>query len=459
MHPTTPSVVPLATPSLGNRSYLVHDGTEALVVDPPRDVERVEAAAEEAGVRIAAVAETHVHNDYVSGGRRLARRHGADHLLAADEQVRFDRVGVRDGDKTQVGGLLVEVLGTPGHTPGHLAYLVGTDGGDAPALFSGGSLLLGTVGRTDLCGPDLTDRLAREQVRTARRLADLLPADTTLHPTHGFGSFCASTTAGATSGTTLAEELAGNPVLDGRDVEDVARALVAGFGPVPAHYAHMADLNRTQTLGPTVAPARLDAAAVRGVLSAGGTVVDVRPRQAFADGHLAGVLGIEYGAQCATYVGWLTPWGEPLVLVGDDDGELAEAVLDLGRIGIDTVRGTSTEGAPATEAEAAPGYRRLAWEDLAAEQRAGRRPLVVDVRTRAEFAEGHLEGAVCAPVHELPELLEGLPGGEAWVHCRSGYRAQLAAGLLHARGRQVVHLDDDIERAAAAGLAVTAPAS
>ena len=455
MHPTSPTVVRLDTPQLGNRCYLVHDGEHGLVVDPPRDVERVEAVAERAGVRVAAVAETHVHNDYVSGGRRLARRHRAEHLVGAGEAVDFDRTGVRDGDKVQVGRLLVEVLATPGHTPGHLAFLAGTDGGEAPALLSGGSLLFGTVGRTDLCGDALTDELARAQVTSARRLARTLPAGTTLHPTHGFGSFCASTTAEAGDSSTLGEERLRNPVLDGRDTEAVARALVAGYGPVPGHYAHMAGLNRRQELGPTPVPRRLDAAGVRAAVAAGAAVVDLRPRPDFAAGHHEGAWGIEYGTQAATYVGWLLPWGAPLVLVGTDEEELHAMTEDLGRIGLDTVAGTSTAATPAAAPDG-PTYRRLRWEDLR-EEASRTRPLVVDVRTRAEFTEGHLAGAVNAPVHELPELLGTLPTGEAWVHCRSGYRAQVAAGLLHAHGRSVVHLDDDLDRAAAAGLSLDEP--
>ncbi len=116
-------IVTIETPQLGNRTYLAHDGEHALVVDPPRDIARVEAAAEEAGVLVSAVAETHIHNDYVSGGRRLATRHGADHLVAADEAVRFRRRSVRDGDQVHVGTLQIDVLATPGHTPGHVAYL------------------------------------------------------------------------------------------------------------------------------------------------------------------------------------------------------------------------------------------------------------------------------------------------------------------------------------------------
>lgn len=445
--------IAIDTPQLGNRSYLVHDGEHALVVDPPRDVERIEEAAEDAGVRILTVAETHVHNDYVSGGRRLARRHRADHVTAAAEPLRFARTGVHDGDELQVGALQVEVLATPGHTPGHLAFVVTTDAG-SPALFSGGSLLFGTVGRTDLTGHELTEPLARAQVRSARRLAQLLPAETALHPTHGFGSFCAAAAADTASHSTLGAELGRNPVLDGRDEETVAHELLAGFGPVPRYYAHMAELNRNQDLSPPPQPRRLQREQLLACLQRGVPVVDVRTRESFARGHLDGVTSIAYGVQCATYVGWLLPWGTPPVLVGDEE-DLQKVVEDLRRIGIDHVEGVSTEATP--ERGATCGYRRLPWEALAEEQRGGRRPLVVDVRTRAEFGEGHVTGAVNIPVHELPEVVDDLPAGEAWVHCKSGYRAGIGASMLHAAGRPVVHLDDDWDRAASAGIELEVP--
>ena len=184
-------VITIETASLGDRSYLVHDGQVGLVVDPQRDIDRILVAAENAGVDVTHIAETHVHNDYVSGGLTLACVTGATYVHAADEPLRFAHSGVRDGDRFDVGRLHVEVRGTPGHTPHHLSYVVTTDG-DPPAVFTGGSMLHGTVGRTDLIAPDQTEQLTREQYRSVHGLADSLPDDAWIHPTHGFGSFCAS---------------------------------------------------------------------------------------------------------------------------------------------------------------------------------------------------------------------------------------------------------------------------
>ena len=273
-------VVTVDTPQLGNRSYLVHDGVRALVVDPPRDFERLERTAEDAGIEIAAVAETHLHNDFVSGAPALARRHGVEHFVAADEQVSFRRRGIAHGDVFEVGGLEVEVLSTPGHTPGHVAYAACSDA-STPVLFTGGSLLYGTVGRTDLSGAEQTERLARAQYRSVRSLAERFPAETALFPTHGFGSFCASSSACSASSSTIAAEAFDNVALTVDDEDRFVRDLLAGLGPVPAYYDHMAGLNRAgHGLEPVARPQLVGGPRV--------TLVAARPRRALWPGFGCG---------------------------------------------------------------------------------------------------------------------------------------------------------------------------
>lgn len=438
-------VITIEIGSLGNRTHLVHDGSHALVVDPPRDVALVEAAAEHAGVEITTVADTHVHNDYVSGALTLARRHGADYLLAEQERVRFERVGVRDGDHVPVGELDVEVIATPGHTRHHQAFLVREPGTGTPgALFSGGSLLHGTVGRTDLVDPALTRQLARAQWSSARRLAGLDPR-TRLLPTHGFGSFCAATsaaTADPTAVVTLAHQLTANPVLatHPRHQEAFVSDLVDGFGPVPAYYRHMAPLNR-QGPGEPRPARRVTREQVTDAVLAGSWVIDLRSREAHAHAHLPGSVGMEYSGQFATYAGWLVPWGEDIVLLTDTPEVLEPALRDLARIGIDGVGAHLLDD----DAGLTASYRRSDWAGYRAALAAGSRPVVVDVRQRDERAAGHLPGALHVPLQDVGEVGPRLPVGELWVHCRSGYRAGIAAGLLHRLGRQVVHVDDSWE--------------
>ena len=447
-------VLPIETPALGDRSYLVHDGEAALVIDPQRDTDRVIALAADAGVRITHVAETHVHNDYVTGGFALARAAGASYLVNADDPVAFDRTPVSDGDAVEIGGMRVRVLATPGHTYTHLAYVVEA-GSDVAGVFTGGSLLYGSTGRTDLLGPGATAALSRAQWASARRLARELPDTALIFPTHGFGSFCSATQSAATSSTIGQEKLA-NPVLT-LDERAYVESLLAGLDAWPAYYAHMAPANLAGPAGPDLSPPRpADAAQLRRRIEAGEWVVDLRDRIAFAAGHVPGTFSIPLDQRFATYLGWLIPWGTPLTLLGDSPEQIAWAQRELARIGIDRLAAAAT-GRPETWAgERGVASMRLAkFGDLAAAMDAGEgRPVVLDVRRRLEWVESHIAGAVHIPLHELPGKIAELPPGDVWVHCESGYRSTVAASMLAARGRRVVGIDDDFASAAAAGLAL-----
>ncbi len=285
----------------------MHDGARALVVDPPRDLGPLERAAEDAGVDIAAVADTHVHSDYVSGAQTLAARHRVPYLLSAEERVEVDRLAVHGGDVVPVGALEVQVLGTPGHTLHHQSYVVRHGDLERPALFSGGSLLHGTVGRTDLVDPLLARLLGRAQWQSAQHQA-VLPAATTLHPTHGYGSLCSSTPEVPGEGTgTVGHERRTNPALTiPRDA--YVEALVDGFGPVPSYYRHLARLNRKDAGARRPgAPVAADVDEVADRARRGEWVIDVRPRAAYAAAHLPGSVSVELGDSFATWAGWVTP--------------------------------------------------------------------------------------------------------------------------------------------------------
>jgi len=198
---TAVAVIPIETPTLGDRSYLVHDGEVAFVVDPQRDIDRVLALLEDRGLRLTHVFESHIHNDYVTGGLALARRTGAEYLVNAADQVSFERTPVRDGEVLRIGPRMrVTAVATPGHTFTHLSYVL-ADAGEQTAVFSGGSLLYGATGRPDLLGTQHTGALVRAQHASARKLAGMLPDAAEVFPTHGFGSFCAATQSEAVNST------------------------------------------------------------------------------------------------------------------------------------------------------------------------------------------------------------------------------------------------------------------
>ncbi len=444
-------VVRIETSSLGDRSYLVHDGDVALVVDPQRDTDRVEAAAREAGVRITHVAETHMHNDYVTGGLALARTLGAEYLVNEADPVQFERTGVRDGDVVTIGTMSVRPVATPGHTHTHLSYVV--TGGEAEAVFSGGSLLFGSVGRTDLVDPADTEDLTRAQYGSVRRLSSEASPDAQLYPTHGFGSFCSSGPATGADESTVGEQTTTNHALTDPDEDHFVRELIANLTAYPSYYTHMSPAN---TKGPGAAdlsvPEPLDAGELASRLSDGEWVVDVRRRVAFAAEHLAGAVSFEYGdgSSFTTFLGWVLPWGDRITLVGSED-DVRAAIRDLSRIGIDSPDAALGEDphSLAPQADTA-SYPRAGWEQLRDDRAEG--DVVLDVRRTDEFAASHVEGAVNVPLHELLTRLDEVPTARLWVHCGSGYRASVGASLLQRAGREVVHVDAVFADAADAGV-------
>jgi hydroxyacylglutathione hydrolase len=435
-------VVTLDTPSLGDRSYVVTDGQVAVVIDPQRDIDRVLAIIEERGVTVTHVLETHVHNDYVTGGLALARQLGATYVLSADDHVHFDYHGVRDGDVLTAGTMTIEVLHTPGHTPTHLSYALRDGEGRPVAVFTGGSMLYGTVGRTDLISPDLTEELARAQFHSVRRLAEVLPDDVSVHPTHGFGSHCSATQA-TKAASTIGQERDDNPALVHQDVDTFLRELIDGLTPHPTYYAHMGPMNSSgpDAFDPTP-PQPLDLDAVTAAIDDGAWVLDLRDRTVYGRGHLLGTINAELRNDLATYVGWVVPFEASLVLLGDDERVIAEAQRMLARIGYDRLAGMAMPDAAAVEAhERRSRYAVERFPALAATPANER--TVLDVRDGWEWDSGHHPDAIHIPFHELPTRMDEVPDDRpVWVYCATGARAAIAASLLQNAGRDPVLVDD-----------------
>ncbi|MFC4058571.1 MBL fold metallo-hydrolase [Planomonospora corallina] len=427
-------VVPFRTPGLGDQSYLlVHEGMGVLV-DPQRDIGRFVRAAAERGAEPRFVLETHLHNDYVSGARQAALDTGAELVLPAAAAPAYPCTPAFHREDIPGGrGLVIRPIHTPGHTPEHTSYLVLADGEPA-ALFSGGSLLVASAGRPDLLGPERARTLARLQYGSLRRLA-ALPPETALYPTHGQGSFCTSTGAGRHT-STIGAELSGNPLLAIGDAERFADELLADPMPIPAFYRRMGPAN---ILGVPPVPRPDVPELTAGDLPAGARVVDIRPWRAQAAGALPGSVGIELGEDFGLWAGWLLPYGTPLVLVAEPGQDVTEAVVQLARIGVDTVRGVVRDVGPAatqtfTQVDLPTFLSRL---DLPGAQ-------ALDVRAPAERRAVRLDGAV---ERFLPDLVtEGVPeeldvSRPVLIACGSGRRASIAATLLAREGHRPVVLD------------------
>ncbi len=449
------TVIPIETPSLGDRSYVVHDGEVAFVIDPQRDIDRVLSILEDHDVRLTDVFETHIHNDYVTGGLALAQHTGATYRVNGADEVSFDRTPIADGEEVQVGPRMkVRAISTPGHTFTHLSYAL-TDGDEPHAVFTGGSLLFGATGRPDLLGEEHTDALVRHQHASAHKLAEQLPDDAGVYPTHGFGSFCSATQSDATE-STIGQEKQSNPVLT-QDEETYVRELLDGLGAWPAYYVHMAPANAAGPGAADLSPVQqADADELRRRIEAGEWVVDLRNRTAFAAGHAPGTFNFGLDGAFATYLGWLIDWGTPVTLLGETADAVAEAQRELVRIGIDRPAAQATGGPEAWSTNDLASFPTGTFADLA-QVRHHRDVVVLDVRRADEHEDTAIAGAVNIPIHELPRRVAEVPAGEVWVHCASGYRASVAASFLDAAGRTLVAVDDSFENAEKVGLHLVGP--
>ena len=428
---------------MGDTSYLLASGDESLIVDPQRDIGPVLAAARARGLRVTRVVETHVHNDYVSGALELRAATGTAIAGPAGAGYAFPFEPLAEGDEVSLGTLRIVAAETPGHTPEHLSYLVYEgDAGELTAVFTGGSLIVGSAGRTDLLGSEATLELTRAQYHSLNRLSTL-PDQTLVLPTHGAGSFCSSSPPGEERTSTIGRERASNPSLADAEMDEgtfVERRLT-GLLAYPSYYSHIAPINRAgpRVFGDVPVPRGLAPSQIAERM-AGAWAIDGRERRAFAAGHIPGSISIELDDSFASYVGWIVPFGAPIVLVLPEDRPEHEAAVDastqLFRIAYEAVDGFLQGGVAAWVEAGLPlrSYPVASIDELATavgEERAR----VLDVRQQTEWDAGHLEGSTHVFVGDVNARLMEIPRDqEMWTVCASGHRAAMAASLLDRAG-------------------------
>lgn len=427
-------VTQVSTASLGDHSYIVVVGGEAVAIDIQRDLDRFEDILAGVDAALVAVLETHIHNDYVSGGKRLADLHGAEYVLPANTAAPYDHRPLPDGESIAVGEWEIRAMHTPGHTFNHTSYVLESPLGPV-AIFSGGSMLVGAVGRSDLLGPDHTAALLAHQFASAHRIADSLPDPSLVAPTHGTGSFCSASDVADTT-STVGLERHRNPALLAPNVEVFSTAQVLGYKAFPSYYRYMAPSN----LAPLGAAPESALVVVASLAEIDGVAIaDVRPFMDFAAGHVPGSISVPLSNDTAVYLGWTLPWNEPLAIVGSGS-DVAEARTQLARIGWDNVVGRIDPAELESLAESAlatTNYEKWATVDLEGTP-------VLDVRDGVEHADGILPGAV--PVHfaEFAKDAASFVGEDVLIHCQSGYRASVAAGFAEAAGANVTVVIDEL---------------
>lgn len=433
---------------LGNATHLVisERARVGALVDPLRDVDRYLEAASGAGVRITHVFETHIHNDFISGSRELAARTGARIGASAAAALPFDHQPLHDGDVIMIGDVRFRVLATPGHTPEHVSYLAEDLRAptEPPVLFSGGSLLVGAVSRTDLLGHEHAAGLARQLYHSLYDRILPLGDEVVVYPTHGAGSFCTAAP-GAARQTTIGQERRHNRFLCHGTSEAFVADVLRSMPSYPAYFRHLRTINQQgpPVLGQLPELAPLSPGEVQARQRRGEAVVDLRPVARYLAGHIPGVYHVELRPAFAVWVGWVVPFGTPVVLVSDPPAVPEEAVRQLIRIGYDDLPGYLEGGMAAWEKAGLPvaQFPSLTVAEVRARLARGEPLVVLDVRQDAEWQAGHIPWAQHVEVGALTSAdLAFPPGAPIVTHCGHEQRSATALSVLERRGYTNLHL-------------------
>ncbi len=439
-------------PGLAHYSYAVGcpNAGAIAIVDPERNIEGYLNFAKEKKVQITHVLETHIHADFASGAKALSEATGAELLLSAYDkgeqfEVSFDHTPIEDGFELIIGPARLVAMHTPGHTPEHLSYLIyDQDRSDEVPMImlSGDFLFVGSLGRPDLLGASATHDLAKKLYQSVRRAGQELPDGLEINPGHGAGSSCGAGLGGRPVSTLGFERIA-NPYFDPSLTEErFVEKLLAALSPPPPYYPRMKALN---SIGPAVlkklpgdkllSPERVIALAGEGAV-----FLDIRDQRAFGHGHIPGAISVGRGGGFVSWAPWVVPYETPIILVTDGGSDITPLLRDLVRLGLDQIEGSLEGGMEAWHAAHQPIQCNEVIDAQALYQHleTGSGPDVIDVRTDAEFAQGHIEGAQHMSLQALSQNLDALPptGKPLVVTCAGGYRSTIATSLLLRHGHE-----------------------
>lgn len=425
---------------LAQASYLIGSDKIAAVVDPQRDVDLYLEAARERGVSIQHIIETHLHADFVSGHAELAERTGARIYLGEGSGATFSHESVRDGDEIAFGNCRLRFLQTPGHTPESVCIeVIDLERGTEPwAVLTGDTLFIGDVGRPDLSENHTPQELAGHLFDSLHNKLLKLPDATEVYPAHGAGSMCGRNISTDRS-STIGRERRSNYALQPMTREQFVRMMTEHLPERPEYFERDVDLNRRGAVSLSNLP-RLRPISPREVLrmqQTGSTVVDTRANGEFCSGHVPGSINIALGGQFASWAASVLGLDRELILLADEEKAIEETRQRLARVGIEHVAGFVEGGIGGWAAAKLPLEQtpQFPVQELASERARNPRLSILDVRRRAEWEDGHVDGARHAPLDRLRAELPQLDrNGEVAVYCKGGYRSTIACSLLQASG-------------------------
>jgi len=449
-------------PRLAHASYMVgcQSTGEAIIIDPGRNIEQYIVAAEENGMEIVATTETHIHADFVSGGRELSKHVGAKLYLSdeGDKDWKYQNLEgynyqfVYDGDVFKIGNIAIEVMHSPGHTPEHISFIVtdtpnkNASGENRPVgIFTGDFVFVGDIGRPDLLEEaagimGTAEPGARQMYKSLQRFAEL-PDYVQIWPAHGAGSACGKAL-GAVPSSTVGYEKIFNWALQIEDEDEFVKELLSGQPEAPVYFAMMKKLNKigAPILGGLPLPKKLDMVDLKEILADGAKVVDVREAEMFAIAHIPGTINIPFtnslDSSFTNWVGWFMNYEDPFYLIVEED-RLDNVMQALVSIGLDNVGGffeLHILGEWAHMGNEIQRYEITTPEKVADQVLQGELTLV-DVRGKNEFEEGSIPGSQHFMLGYLLDTYQNVPTGKpVLVNCQSGIRSAIGASVLQARG-------------------------
>jgi glyoxylase-like metal-dependent hydrolase (beta-lactamase superfamily II)/rhodanese-related sulfurtransferase len=433
---------------LAHASYLVSSDGIAAVIDPQRDVDIYIKAAEERGLKIAHIIETHLHADFVSGHHELAQRTGAKIYLGAGSGATFPHTAVKDGDSLRFGQCRFDFSSTPGHTVESICIAM-TDLSDPTrprAIFTGDTLFVGDVGRPDLSGDHTPQALAAMLYASLNDKLLKFPDETEIYPAHGAGSLCGRQM-GSERSSTIGKERRTNYALQAKSSEEFVHLLTDSLPPRPEYFGRDVELNRqgAAPIDQIPPPVAVRAPEVRRMQSAGAIVLDTRPVMEFAVAHVPGSIHIGLSGQYASWAARILGLDKQIILVGEDADQLRESQLRLARVGIEHVKAYLEHGITGWitggyELDYIPQISVQEFSDLLEKEKD--HIAVLDVREHGEVALGAMENSIRIPLGQLQARTAELdPNKLLVVHCKGGYRSSIATSILRrANFRDIANL-------------------
>ncbi|PZF73133.1 MBL fold metallo-hydrolase [Taibaiella soli] len=431
----------LYTNCLSEAAYFIASEGEAAVIDPLRDVDVYLKMAEEKGVKIKYIFETHFHADFVSGHLELARKTGAPIIYGPQTNAKFNIRLATDGEEFPLGKAKIKAIHTPGHTVESTCYLLEDETGAPYSIFTGDTLFVGDVGRPDLFSGDLSkEDLAGMMYESLQNKIKTLPDNVIVYPAHGPGSACGKNL-GSETFSTIGQQKQSNYALQEQTKEEFVKAVTEGLSAPPAYFPLNARINKEgyETLDDVMSalealtPEEFKKAAANGAL-----ILDTRPSTVFTEGFVPESISIGLDGRFAEWAGSLLPFDQPIILV-TEAGKEKESVIRLARVGLDKVIGYLEGGYAAWVAadERIDMIIDIEPEELAMDIPHDNKLEVIDVRKPGEFNAGHVQGAVNVPLDTLADVTNiAMIDGDAnlYIHCAGGYRSVIAASLLKRQG-------------------------